>query len=115
MMEEFIPIVMFIVLAFIVKTIPDNSTRRYIVKEGNVNEDLKYLFMDQQNYGVPSSLKWGIVFIAVGAAILVGQFVPADDKELFIFSAMFIAGGLGLLLYYFIAKREIAKQEPKQG
>lgn len=108
--EFLIPISIFIVFAFVVKTISDNNVRRLLVEKGSVNEDLKYLFMNMGDLSLPASLKWGIVLVAVGLAVIVGQFLPGDE-EVVTAATMFIFAGVGLLLYYGIAKNMIENVE----
>jgi hypothetical protein len=49
------------------------------------------------------SLKWGLVALFVGVAILVMEMLPRYFENEAILGGMFLAGGLALLLYYFIA------------
>ncbi len=52
-----------------------------------------------------SSLKWGLVCLLVGLAMLIIELMPRtfDNRGEAALGAMFLAAGLGLLLYYFIA------------
>lgn len=105
---ELIPIVIvpafFFALVEIVKTISNNSVRRSLIEKGEVDEGTKYL-LTHISSSVPSSLKWGLVLIAVGAAVLIGQIAPYDMREEFTISGMFIMAGLALIFYYFIADK----------
>ncbi len=105
-MEDIIvPIGIFMVLAYSVKILSDNRLRRLLIEKGQVNESVKYLFMDREYKNVPSSLKWGMVLIGIGVAILVGQLVPHSLMEEVTVGGMFFLAGLGLVLFYFIASR----------
>ena len=79
------------------------------------DEKVKYLYMNKLEAHVPSSLKWGMVLIAVGAAILIGQFVPYSYQEEATISGMFIMAGLALIVYYFIAGKIIKKAEEEKS
>lgn len=99
-----VPVIFFSIVA-IVRIISDNVVRRHVIEKGLMDENVKHLFARSSSDNVPGSLKWGMVLIAVGAAILVGQFVPYAIKEEITISGMFIMGGLALILYYFIASK----------
>ncbi|MBN2088591.1 hypothetical protein JW964_03215 [candidate division KSB1 bacterium] len=111
MEDIIIPIGIFMVLAYIVKILSDNRLRRLLIDKGQVNESVKYLFMDREYKNVPSSLKWGMVLIGIGVAILIGQLVPRHMMEEVTFGGMFLLAGLGLVLYYFIANKLIEKSK----
>ena len=56
----------FIALAYIVRTIAENRIRHKLIDKGMVDDNVKYLYTSKLSYNVPSSLKWGMVLIAVG-------------------------------------------------
>ncbi len=109
MSEVWIPLVAitvsFFSLVAIVRNISDNAVRRKAVDKGLSDADVKALFQRQQENNLPSSLKWGMVSVALGLAILVGQMVPNFRQEEATISAMLILGGLSLILFYFIATK----------
>jgi len=109
--EFLIPIALFIVVAAIVKIVTDNRTRQKLIDKGLVDENVKYLFANKLEYTAPSSLKWGMVLVGVGLAILIGQMLPRRISEEVTIGAIFMFAGLGLLLYYFIASRMVKKSE----
>ncbi len=97
-MWEMLPlIVMFLVVPVIIKMLSDNKTRRKLIEKGLVDEKVKYLFMDKPKEFVSSSLKWGMVLIAIGLAVFVGQMAPKDLVEEVTIGAMFVFGGLALV------------------
>jgi hypothetical protein len=111
-MWEMLPlIVMFLVVPFIIKMLSDNKTRRKLIEKGLVDEKIKYLFMDKPKEYVSSSLKWGLVLIAVGLAVFVGQMAPKELVEEVTIGAMFVFGGLALVIYYAMASKKIKEQE----
>ena len=111
----FIPITLFIVITIIVKIVSDNRTRRIAIEKGMVNENLKYLYFDRFESHIPTSLKWGIVLVAVGLAGFIGQIFSYHISEGVTFSAMLIFGGLGLIVYYFIASKMVKKAEQERA
>lgn len=50
-----------------------------------------------------SSLKWGLVALFVGVALLIMEMMPRYFENEAILGGMFLSGGLALLIYYFIA------------
>lgn len=61
-----------------------------------------------------TTLKWGLVVFFVGIGIFVGHWltnVMMMDEEPAFFGATFLAGGLALIIHYFIASRH-AKNNP---
>ena len=105
-----IPITALIVTAIIIKIVSDNRTRQKLIEKGMVDENVKYLFYDKFEQNVPSSLKWGLVLISIGLARLIVRLIPTYYVEEITIGAMFIAAGLALLIFYFIAK---SKSEQK--
>ena len=104
MMEELIPMVMFITVGWIVKIVSDNKTRRLMIEKGEINENAKFLFdLPQKHY--TSSMKWGFVLVGVGVALLIAASSYSITEEA-TFGLMFLFAGIGLLVFYFITKRK---------
>jgi hypothetical protein len=51
-----------------------------------------------------SNVKWGMVLIGIGLALLLGQLFPYDITEAMTIGFMFLFAGLAFLIYYFIQK-----------
>ncbi|MBN2008691.1 hypothetical protein JW960_05055 [candidate division KSB1 bacterium] len=102
--EFFIPIVLFMCVAFIIKVISDNRVRKAAIDHGQINENIKYLYSQNWENAVPSSLKWGIVLIFMGLAFLLIQFVPDFDSDKLTAAILFIMAGLGFIAYYALGK-----------
>ena len=111
MMEELIPIVLFIAFGYVIKVMSDNSVKKRLIEKGLVDENLKYLFAEKKANNTPSSLKWGMVLTAVGLAIFLGTTWVRGSEEIIV-ALMFIFGGIALVIYYFIASHANKKQEP---
>jgi hypothetical protein len=95
-----VPVIFFSVVA-VFKILSDNSLRKAIVDKGLVDENVKYLF---RKTDASSSLKWGIILIALGAAIFIAQSIDMSDES--IFGMMFLFAGAGLILYYFMTAKK---------
>ena len=109
MEEVLIPIVVvpniFFALYMVIRTISDNNLRRKLIDKGLLDENARLLFEKRYADFVPNSLKWGMVLIALGSAILIGQLVPRSFQAEITVSGMFILGGLALVAYYFLATK----------
>ena len=111
-----IPLAFFATFAYIVKTVSDNRLKRMIIEKDQVSENMKYLFTDKFALAVPTSLKWGMVLVSVGLAIILGQILHASnvtaghDSDVLTFSIVFIFGGVALIAYYFIGNHMMKKQ-----
>ena len=115
-MWEMIPVLaMVLVVPVIIKLLSDNKTRRKLIEKGLVDEKVKYLFLDKPKEYVSSSLKWGMVLIAIGLAVFVGQMAPKELVEEVTIGAMFVLGGLALVIYYAIASKKINEQEKSRS
>lgn len=111
-MWEMLPLIaMFLVVPVIIKLLSENKTRRKLIEKGLVDENIKYLFPDRPKDYVSSSLKWGMVLIAMGMAVFAGQMAPRDLVEEVTIGCMLIFGGLALVLYYIIAGKKMNKSD----
>jgi hypothetical protein len=115
---EFIPLyIIFPTIYFIIKLSLEYTTRKKLIEKGLVGEDIKYLFNSNgRDRYLPSSLKWGLVLLFVGAVTIFLKLLPGYIEGEVIFGAMLIAAGAGLLVYYFLAaaKAKSIEQEPIQ-
>ena len=65
---------------------------------------------------VPSELKWGLLFVGIGAGIILGKIFAAYTQlgeEASYFSMICLFGGLSLVIYHFIAQT-IEKKNKQQ-
>jgi hypothetical protein len=115
-MEDLVPLVgmtlFFGVVGYIVKTVSDNRIRRRLIDSGQVDEKVKFLyFKEPKTFSEPlNSVRWGLVLIALGLAVIIGQQFPEGEKEQMTLSAMFLLAGVAFLVYYFLAKRELSRK-----
>jgi len=96
----------FILLAFIVKAILDHRTRQHLIKKDMVGEEAKRLLQPETpRIKVLGSLKWALVLIGIGVAVVIGQLVPQRMSDEITIAGIFIFAGLGFLVYYIYAIR----------
>lgn len=111
-MAILIPIAFFFAVAIIVKFISDNKIRRQLIDKGIVDENIKYLY----TYEVQplSSIKWGVVLIGIGLALLIGQIFHYEISEEVTIGLMFLFAGIGFVIYYFMAKKKLSDDNSKE-
>jgi hypothetical protein len=115
-MWEMLPlIVMLVIVPIIVKLLSENKMRRQLIEKGLVDEKIKYLFPDKPKDYVSSSLKWGMVLIAIGLAVFVGQMAPKEMVEEVTIGTMLVLGGLALVIYYAVASKKVNKSEAEKS
>jgi hypothetical protein len=96
-------------IGIIIKLALDHRMRQTLIDKGMVDEKVKYLYQENGAARALSSLKWALVLIGLGTAIVVGQLVPARMMEEVTFGGMFLFAGIGLLVYYLVAARMFGK------
>jgi len=95
----------FFAFVTIIRIISNNATRKKLIDKGMVDENVRHLWSDTGAGNIPSALKWGMVLVGVGIAVVVGQVSPPDYREAATLSSMLILGGVALIAYYFIATK----------
>jgi hypothetical protein len=102
----FIPIILFICIVAAIKVIVDGRLRRRLA-ETNASEDLvkAMLLADEQNRRL-GALKWGMVLTLVGAAFFAQQLLRLGPEDPATYGLLFIASGIGLLGYHFLASKQ---------
>jgi uncharacterized membrane protein len=104
--------IIFSAAAFVIKVVSDNRIRRRLIEGGQVDEKVKYLYFksERRMYDPLSSVKWGMVLIGIGLALLLGQLFPYDITEEMTIGLMFLFAGIAFLIYYGLQKRQAAAQ-----
>ncbi len=87
--------------------------RMAIIEKGLPPDEIKALYERRAWKASPlSSLKWGIVLLMIGAAWLLGTWMHEVNNypESSIVGLVVLFGGIGLVIYYAIARRKFAEQ-----
>jgi hypothetical protein len=101
---EMLPLMIFFpMVAYIVKISLDHKIRRDLIEKGQVNESAKYLYQSINGNHSTSSLKWGMILLAIGLAVLIGRLAVRDYRGEITIALMLIFPGLALVIFYFIA------------
>ena len=107
---EIFPIIaVFGAAGYIVKISLDYKIKKELIEKGKLDDSVKHLYSDLPGLGVPTSLKWGMVLVALGLGALIGLSAPEESQAELTISAMLILSGLALVIYYFIAARMMKK------
>jgi hypothetical protein len=110
MLLPLIPLIaLFIAIAVIVKLALDHRTRQKLIDKGMVDENVKYLCRENRETRALGSLRWALVLIGIGLAVIIGQLVPERMMEEITAAGMFLLAGIGLLVYYLIASRVVGR------
>ena len=108
--EVIIPIAVFLSIAGVLITLiaSRHKERLTMIEKGLSAEDIKALYARQVKYNPLSVLKWGILFVFVGIAILLGNYINAlynvSDGVMVGLVALF--AGMALMVFYSIASKK---------
>jgi uncharacterized membrane protein len=105
--EILIPLIVFGAMIAIFKIITDTMTRHRLINKGMVDEKVKHLFMKDAQLQRLSSLKWGMVLVGIGLALVIRQIAYEYIADESVFGLMFIFAGLAFLIYYGIAQKHL--------
>lgn len=94
-MQYLIPVAFFILVGYVFSEIARHRTAIKLIEHNNPHRKDDYR---QKKY---SSLKWGMVMVAIGAALLAGK----SFNDLLTVSLMLIFAGIALVLYHRIRTR----------
>jgi len=112
--ETIIPVFLFLVVGatITVAILTRHKERLTMLDKGLSPQDIKSLYERRSSIprNIYSSLKWGIVSIAIGLAILLGMWFREQfsmDEGVF-FGLIALLGGIGLVVFYVIARKRLA-------
>jgi preprotein translocase subunit YajC len=106
-----VPLAFFAMVFGIVYVSIKRKERRQLIEKG---VDASVL---EPKRNVPSSMKWGMVFVGIGVGILLGKIITAYTTmgdEASMFSMICLFGGLALVIYYFM-ERNMEKKDPNMN
>lgn len=113
-----IPITLFVVSGIVlIKFIAlRHAQRMAIIEKGVSGEELKLLLgrVKGQFISADSMLKWGIIAIGIGMAIIAGTQVDPQIQDEITGGLIFLLPGIGLLIYYMIFARNRKDKKPEE-
>ena len=107
--EFLIPIAFFAMIFGIVYISIRKKERMAMIQRG---ADASLFESKKSSFG---NLKWGLLFVGIGAGILLGRLFAAYTnlgEEASYFSMICLLGGLSLVIYHFVAKKRENKEQP---
>ena len=120
-MNDLVPMVVVTVifgtLVLIIKILSDNRIRKSLIESGQLDEKAKFLYLKGERRPIDplTSVKWGMVLVGIGLALILGQFLNQfmyfGDAEGLTFGLMFLFAGIAFLIYYNLKKKEGDKPE----
>lgn len=99
-----IPITFLVIIGLMTKWLSDNRVRREILKAGSTPDQVTAI-MQNPVQDIDSSLKWGIVSIAIGLALIGIQVFNLNAEDPMTFALVFLFGGAGLITFYVLRKK----------
>ena len=112
--EIVIPLVFFLVVGAIWGSyiLTRHKERVSMLDKGLKPEDIKQLYQRGSLQVNPySSLKWGIVFVAIGLAVLIGMWLRQNyyvDEGIYP-ALIALLGGIGLVVFYFLTRKKVVE------
>ena len=107
-LEILIPIALFAMIGYITRVISDNRLIRKLADSPHMSSDAAARLMAsrERQPGSLTSLKWGLVVLALGLSVLFVSLVGIDFESPVAYGFILFAAGVGLITYYFIAREE---------
>ncbi|OQX74340.1 MAG: hypothetical protein B6D64_12905 [Bacteroidetes bacterium 4484_276] len=108
MVEILVPLGFFAMIVAIIYLVVRKKERLSLIQHG---ADASSLKMDKESNG---SLKFGLLLVGIAVGILLGNIISASSsmqEEVAYFSMTFICGGISLLIYYWITKKQAKEEE----
>ena len=113
--EVIIPVVLFIAIAAILISYitSKHRERMAIITKGMASDDIKAIYTHEIKRSPLGSLKWGILFVMAGLAVLVGNYLRdrfyVEDGVVIGLVCLFV--GIGLVLFYALATKKIGQPQ----
>lgn len=103
--EIFIPIVLFVTIAWTIKAVLDARVRRQMVESNGSEALVASIMQGDETRRRHSSLHWGIVLLALGAGFVAVDLQGLTDVTPGAVGALLVATGLGNLVYFLISRK----------
>jgi hypothetical protein len=103
--ETLIPISLFICIAYAIKVVVDARVRRQMVASGGSEELVNSVLRDEELRRRHSSLRWGIVLLALGVGFGLIQWFGWQEVTPGLIAVLALATGLGNLAFFAISRK----------
>lgn len=94
---------------FFVKVMTDYILKKKMIEKGFVNEETQALFKQHTAENRFSSLKWGLIILTAGLALVFLEYIPTGPESPLPYGLFAVFVSIGFLVYYFIVKKETQK------
>ena len=112
--EVAIPIIFFLTIGAVILTwvVNRHRERMAMVEKGMTSDDIKALYNKSVQRDPLNSLKWGILFVLGGVAVMFGTFLVErfDVQPPVVIGMVCLFVGVGLVLFYSIASKKTGQQ-----
>ena len=106
MAGELVPILIvlgfFLMIGFVTRTLSDNRVRRELLQTNADAATIENLFLRSRSENPDNSLKWGIVSVSIGIALVLAELMKLSADQPMAYGLVFIFGGGGLLVFYLV-------------
>lgn len=113
--EVMVPITFFMSIAaiFVIAIITRHRERISMIEKGLTSEEIKAMYHRDIKRDPFASLKWGLMFVLAGAAILLGNYlhVQFNVEEGAIIGLVILFVGIALVLFYSIASKRLSQSK----
>ena len=110
MSEEILGMVFFVsffgMISYITRVLSDNRVRREVLKVDANSDYIRALMADGGRTDPKSSLKWGMVTIALGGALALIHVLGLDGDQALTWGLLALFGGGALIGFYLIADKD---------
>lgn len=96
-------------LLFFTRAITDYILKKKMIEKGFVNEDTQAIFKRHTEENKFSSLKWGLIILTAGIALIIMEYVPYERESPLPYGIFAVAVSIGFLAYYFLVRKELDK------
>lgn len=103
--EILIPAIIFYAIVAVVKIIVDSRLKHKLIDKGIVDETAKAVFEPVKQFSPLSSVKWGLLLVSVGAALMMIQILPRYFSDEGAVGLLFIAAGAALFVNHFVERQ----------
>lgn len=87
------------------KVMTDYILKKKMIEKGFVNEETQAIFKQQStNNGKTSSLKWGLITLSAGIALILLEYIDVRPGSPLPFGLLAVFISVGFLAYYFVTK-----------
>ena len=96
-------------LLFFTRTITDYILKKKMIEKGFVNDDTQAIFKRHTEENKFSTLKWGLIILAAGVALIILEYVPYERESPLPYGIFAVAVSLGFLVYYSLVRKDLNK------